>query len=210
MSRRPAAEDKDMVLVAKMPRVPTTKEVVQGATVNIVLKADQPTGRTVPGIIDQVLTRGNHPRGIKVRLADGRVGRVQSMASGAILTDESAPASNVESEPAAAAESYDLGLRARDRQNNGDGRLPSREIGLDAYVTYAKPRGDRRGKGARGSASAVPSTSSSAGLDDAVPEGDVLVGHQDFHSEAVTCPVCGTFSGDEAAVNHHVASHFDT
>jgi uncharacterized repeat protein (TIGR03833 family) len=60
-------------------RVPTVKDVVPGASVNIVLKADQPTGRTVSGTVKDVLTQGNHPRGIKVRLSDGRVGRVQSL-----------------------------------------------------------------------------------------------------------------------------------
>ncbi|OJJ72172.1 hypothetical protein ASPBRDRAFT_88403, partial [Aspergillus brasiliensis CBS 101740] len=58
---------------------PTTQHVRPGAGVHIVLKKDQPTGRTVSGIVGEVLTRGNHPRGIKVRLVDGRVGRVQSM-----------------------------------------------------------------------------------------------------------------------------------
>lgn len=62
-------------------RVPTTNQVIPGAHVNIVLKADQSTGRTVSGKIQDVLTRGNHPRGIKVRLVDGRIGRVQSMLS---------------------------------------------------------------------------------------------------------------------------------
>jgi uncharacterized repeat protein (TIGR03833 family) len=45
------------------------------------LKVDQPTGREVQGIVAELLTIGNHPRGIKVRLQDGRVGRVQRMAS---------------------------------------------------------------------------------------------------------------------------------
>src|SRR4051812_34589473 len=70
-------------LPTTMQRVPTTREVVPDARVNIVLKVDQPTGRTVSGTVKDVLTRGNHPRGIKVRLADGRIGRVQSLASAA-------------------------------------------------------------------------------------------------------------------------------
>jgi uncharacterized repeat protein (TIGR03833 family) len=59
--------------------VPSVHQVVPGAGVSIVLKADQPTGRQVQGIVQDLLTRGNHPRGIKVRLQDGRVGRVQRM-----------------------------------------------------------------------------------------------------------------------------------
>jgi uncharacterized repeat protein (TIGR03833 family) len=56
--------------------------VTPGARVSIVLKQDQPTGHEVQGIVADVLTRGNHPRGIKVRLQDGRVGRVQRMKDG--------------------------------------------------------------------------------------------------------------------------------
>lgn len=66
--------------------VPTIQEVVPGAAVSIVLKADQPTGREVQGVVQDLLTRGNHPRGIKVRLQDGRVGRVQRMAASAFQT----------------------------------------------------------------------------------------------------------------------------
>ncbi|GME39275.1 Mfs multidrug transporter [Neofusicoccum parvum] len=61
--------------------VPTTHQVVSGAHVSIVLKVDQPTGRQVQGTVADVLTSGNHPHGIKVRLVDGRVGRVQRMAT---------------------------------------------------------------------------------------------------------------------------------
>lgn len=51
--------------------IPTTAVVVPGAAVSIVLKVDQPTGREVQGIVAELLTAGNHPRGIKVRLVDG-------------------------------------------------------------------------------------------------------------------------------------------
>ena len=42
----------------------------------IVMKLDQSTGKRVEGVVGEVLTRGDHPRGVKVRLVDGRVGRV--------------------------------------------------------------------------------------------------------------------------------------
>jgi uncharacterized repeat protein (TIGR03833 family) len=61
--------------------VPTIQQVTPGTAVSIVLKQDQPTGREVQGVVQDLLTRGNHPRGIKVRLTDGRVGRVQRMAT---------------------------------------------------------------------------------------------------------------------------------
>jgi len=54
-------------------------QVKPGLAVSIVLKADQKTGRQVQGTVSQLLTRGNHPRGIKVKLTDGRVGRVQKL-----------------------------------------------------------------------------------------------------------------------------------
>ena len=58
-----------------------------GLRVAIVQKQDQRTGRTVEGIVAAVLTRSaSHPHGIKVRLADGRVGRVK-----AVLGDDPAP-----------------------------------------------------------------------------------------------------------------------
>nr|OQO31055.1 hypothetical protein B0A51_03762 [Rachicladosporium sp. CCFEE 5018] len=63
--------------------VPNVQQVTRGAAVSIILKEDQPTGREVQGTVQDLLTRGNHPRGIKVRLADGRVGRVQKMSGAA-------------------------------------------------------------------------------------------------------------------------------
>ena len=51
-----------------------------GATVLIVLKQDQRTGKLTPGIVKDILTKSsNHPHGIKVRLQDGQVGRVQEI-----------------------------------------------------------------------------------------------------------------------------------
>lgn len=46
--------------------------------VAVVLKEDQPTGKLTYGEVDALLTPSDfHPRGIKVRLRDGQVGRVQ-------------------------------------------------------------------------------------------------------------------------------------
>lgn len=51
-----------------------------GANVNIVLKADQKTGKLTNGIVGRILTKsGFHPHGIKVMLQDGQVGRVQEI-----------------------------------------------------------------------------------------------------------------------------------
>lgn len=48
-----------------------------GLTVDIVQKADQRTGKLTRGRVKEILTGSStHPHGIKVRLEDGRVGRV--------------------------------------------------------------------------------------------------------------------------------------
>lgn len=68
--------------------VPTVQQVIPGASVFIILKEDQPTGEETKGIVQDILTRGNHPRGIKVRLQDGQVGRVQRMGNTTAATGE--------------------------------------------------------------------------------------------------------------------------
>ena len=51
-----------------------------GLKVNIVLKQDQRTGKLTTGIVKNILTNSpTHPHGIKVRLQDGQVGRVQEI-----------------------------------------------------------------------------------------------------------------------------------
>lgn len=54
------------------------KDIRPGMTVVIVEKQDQGTGRSTRGIVKDLLTSAAvHPRGIKVRLETGQVGRVQ-------------------------------------------------------------------------------------------------------------------------------------
>jgi uncharacterized repeat protein (TIGR03833 family) len=56
------------------------KNVHPGIRVAIVLKQDQRTGKKTVGIVKDLLTNSNfHPHGIKVRLTDGQVGRVQEI-----------------------------------------------------------------------------------------------------------------------------------
>ena len=51
-----------------------------GIEVDIVLKKDQRTGALTRGIVKDILTNSQtHPHGIKVRLTDGQVGRVQQI-----------------------------------------------------------------------------------------------------------------------------------
>ena len=54
--------------------------IKQGLKVNIVLKQDQRSGNLTQGIVKDILTNSPiHPHGIKVRLQDGQVGRVQEI-----------------------------------------------------------------------------------------------------------------------------------
>jgi uncharacterized repeat protein (TIGR03833 family) len=187
-------------------KVPSTQEVIAGALVNIVLKADQPTGRTVCGTVMQVLTRGNHPRGIKVRLTDGRVGRVQTMASGTVTS----PAPGAEAGATALGDGPGVAFRAESSQ------LPSHQIGLDAYIKPAK-QSRRGGRKANSNTAAEPAGDEAVatGLEyDGVSEtaqeyADEQKSSSEVRSDMVTCPVCEVFTGDEAAVAHHVAGHFD-
>ena len=51
-----------------------------GSAVAIVLKKDQPIGTLSWGCVAEILTNSStHPHGIKVRLTDGSVGRVQQI-----------------------------------------------------------------------------------------------------------------------------------
>lgn len=51
-----------------------------GARVSVVQKQDQRTGKLTDGIVMRILTNSpTHPRGIKVMLEGGIVGRVQKL-----------------------------------------------------------------------------------------------------------------------------------
>ncbi|PIU15910.1 hypothetical protein COT20_01045 [bacterium (Candidatus Gribaldobacteria) CG08_land_8_20_14_0_20_39_15] len=51
-----------------------------GADVEVALKADQKTGKLTYGKVADILTNSSfHPRGIKVRLENGQVGRAQKV-----------------------------------------------------------------------------------------------------------------------------------
>ena len=56
------------------------KNIRAGLEVAIVQKQDQRTGKQTVGIVKDLLTNSSfHPHGIKVRLTDGKVGRVQEI-----------------------------------------------------------------------------------------------------------------------------------
>jgi uncharacterized repeat protein (TIGR03833 family) len=55
-------------------------DIKPGVRVSIVLKKDQRSGAITEGIVQDILTNSAvHPRGIKVRLKSGDVGRVQKV-----------------------------------------------------------------------------------------------------------------------------------
>ncbi|EJD37791.1 hypothetical protein AURDEDRAFT_72822 [Auricularia subglabra TFB-10046 SS5] len=165
--------------------MPTAAQVVTGAHVSIVLKIDQPTGREVQGTVSEVLTSGNHPRGIKVRLRDGRVGRVQRMVSEADARAGSAGLSNL----------------------GRDGESASSPTGASTF--YSRYRDYRE----EDDADRRPSGFTLADLipdDDAQSSADLRAGDKPPpRSETHVCPVCNAFEGDEIAVAHHVSTHFD-
>lgn len=54
------------------------ENIYPGLRVAIIQKQDQRSGRLTEGIVKDILTNSpHHPRGIKVRLETGEVGRVQ-------------------------------------------------------------------------------------------------------------------------------------
>jgi uncharacterized repeat protein (TIGR03833 family) len=58
------------------------KDIRPGLRVEIVLKQDQRSGKRTIGVVKDILTSSaHHPHGIKVRLEDGQIGRVQAVLS---------------------------------------------------------------------------------------------------------------------------------
>ncbi len=56
------------------------KDIRPGKRVEIILKKDQRTGKRTTGVVKDILTSSSfHSRGIKVRLEDGQIGRVQEL-----------------------------------------------------------------------------------------------------------------------------------
>lgn len=56
------------------------KDIMPGTKVQIVQKAHQRSGQLTEGIVKDLLTNSQvHPRGIKVRLESGIIGRVQNI-----------------------------------------------------------------------------------------------------------------------------------
>jgi uncharacterized repeat protein (TIGR03833 family) len=55
-------------------------QIKAGAHVKIIQKQDQKSGKLTEGTVKNILTNSStHPHGIKVRLTDGKIGRVQTI-----------------------------------------------------------------------------------------------------------------------------------
>ena len=62
--------------------VPKRADIRPNLRVAIVQKQDQRTGKHTTGIVKDILTSSpSHPHGIKVRLTNGQIGRVQEILS---------------------------------------------------------------------------------------------------------------------------------
>jgi len=60
------------------PKPPERNKIKPGSAVWIIEKENYGTDKYKQGIVKEILSPGSsHPRGIKVRLTDGSVGRVQ-------------------------------------------------------------------------------------------------------------------------------------
>lgn len=201
--------------------VPRTTQVIPGAYVSIVLKADQRTGREVQGTVRDVLTRGDHHRGIKVRLTDGRIGRVQRMGSGTPDTAAASPdsvatesfgtpssESTAPTAPTGASPPERRGQHLRYRDVRLDEHLPvaPEQMDLSAYIVPSKRKGKGK-KGKKGSRAADQSENLTSSSD--APASNSSGAAADIAAATATCPVCNAFEGDEAAVAHHVAEHFE-
>lgn len=62
--------------------IPNRKDIKPCLEVDIVQKKDQGNGQLTHGIVQDILTNSQfHPHGIKVRLTNGLVGRVQNISA---------------------------------------------------------------------------------------------------------------------------------
>lgn len=171
--------------------VPPFQAINPGGGVSIILKEDQQSGHQVKGIVADLLTRGDHPRGVKVRLRDGRVGRVQGLVSEAEgLQGEGivgGPEANLGRNGQGAPGGRRTGGRIeRDIREDDEYLYENRAAEHDYGLFAALEEADRKHE----STKIAPTTQS--------------LGSQDL----AVCPVCYKFEGDEASVAHHVEQHF--
>ena len=60
--------------------IPTRNQIKPGKQVQIVEKQNQRSGKLTEGTVARILTKSSsHPHGIKVKLTNGKVGRVKAI-----------------------------------------------------------------------------------------------------------------------------------
>ncbi|KAG6010806.1 hypothetical protein E4U21_004194 [Claviceps maximensis] len=168
-SRRPPATPQQAT-----GTVPSVLQVIPGASVFIILKEDQPTGKETAGVVAELLTRGNHPRGIKVRLQNGQVGRVQRMGNEAAALVDAA-----EIQHSKATQPTRFSHRYTDVRNDLD--YPSEPPSRSLNDFFPPSLGENN-------------TNAESDAERSVPCASV----------AVQCPFCDSFEGDEIAVTCHI------
>lgn len=174
--------------------VPPIRAIHPGGGVSIILKEDQQSGHQVKGVVADLLTRGDHPRGVKVRLRDGRVGRVQGLVS---------EAEGLEGEGIVGGPEANLGRNGEGAANAGRGERRGGRIERDIreddeYLYENRASNQDYGLFAALEEADKRHEQSRAGP----PLGQVA------SEELAVCPVCYKFEGDEASVAHHVEQHF--
>lgn len=134
--------------------VPRISQLHAGAAVNIVLKADQPSGKVTAGQIADILTKGDHPRGVKVRLANGQIGRVQSLNGSTTSTTSQQSSSQIQpmgsqsvgDNLAGASKGGRYGMAQDIRQDGYDYAEKEESSSLFDYVRPAKQRKGKKSK----------------------------------------------------------------
>lgn len=202
--------------------VPNLNQLHPSTPVSIILKADQATGRQVQGFVADILTNGNHPRGIKVRLQDGRVGRVQRIVSEqearnaykpatgemSSSTIEEAEYSSASTRQPTMTSSSGAGMKYSDhRTDDNQAGLEDRtaNISLADYVVVKKKGKNKKGKQADENDNAVAFESDQQNTNKAT---DFLSNGKNEEDAILTCFFC-SFRGDEPALSHHIKEHLD-
>lgn len=73
-------------------QVPSRAEIKIGGKVKVAQKKDYESGEITEGAVLRILTSSpTHPRGIKVMLTDGTIGRVQALGDRPVVPLEEAP-----------------------------------------------------------------------------------------------------------------------
>lgn len=177
------------------------------------------------GVVSERLTKGDHPRGVKVRLVDGRVGRVQRVVDGGADASSFAAAGGDGAggggEYGGREGSSSRGGRGRGRggrggfkhvldirsedsylYDEGSGSGPP-DRGLGDYFAEVLERQLSLADGDAGSRRNDRGGGGGGDYDDDVDGG------RSGDTVLATCPVCHVFEGDEMAVAFHVErEHF--